>query len=463
MDSTKQEKKIAEILAEFVVNQKFENLPEAAVEKAKTYILDLVGCIVGASREQQAHALLDVIKAEGGNPHSSVFAHGFKTSVMNAALLNGTMGHIFDFDDDHREGVMHSSVAVFPAVFALGEKLKVNGKELLRGFILGSEIMIRIGESFLGKSTYKGFHPTGTCGVFGATAGCASTLRLDAKQATYALGLAGSFAAGVMKWRREGSWQKPLQPGHAGMYGVLSASLGGKNFLGASSIFEEPDGVIKMFSLQDEYDYAPITKALGQKWEMMDTSIKVHACCRFSATSVDCALDLYRQGVRPKDVKQLLVKADKSTITGLCYPTEVKRRPVTHVDAQFSLPYGVAVALTKNRAGVDEFRKEVLGDPEVLALVDKVSWEIDPEAEAVYPKAYPATVEATLNDGRKVVSHFDYPKGDPENPASMDEVRRKFDLLTEKFLDQKRRDRIVEEVSRLEKVANIANLADLLR
>jgi 2-methylcitrate dehydratase PrpD len=114
MEGTKQEKKIAEVLAEFVVNQKFESLPKAAVEKAKTYILDLVGCIVGASREQQAQALLDVMKAEGGNPHSSVFAHGFKTSVMNAALLNGTMGHIFDFDDDHREGVMHSSVAVFP-------------------------------------------------------------------------------------------------------------------------------------------------------------------------------------------------------------------------------------------------------------------------------------------------------------------------------------------------------------
>ena len=95
--------------------------------------------------------------------------------------------------------------------------------------------------------------------------------------------------------------------------------------------------------------------------------------------------------------------------------------------------------------------------------MDKVAWEIDPEAEAVYPKAYPATIEATLNDGKKVVSHFDYPKGDPENPASMEEVMKKFDLLTEKFLDQKRRDRIAEEVSRLEKVDNVATLADLLR
>ncbi len=463
MDGLIQDKKIAEHLAEFLVNESFEALPKEAIDKAKTYILDLIGCTIGASREQQAQALLEVMRLEGGNPHSSVFAHGFKTSAMNAALLNGTMGHIFDFDDDHREGVMHSTVAIFPAVFALGERQAISGRELLRAFILGSEVMIRIGESFLGKSTYKGFHPTGTCGVFGAAAGCASVLRLDANQATYALGLAGSFAAGVMKWRREGSWQKPLQPGHAGMHGVLSASLGGKNFLGARSIFEEPDGVIKMFSMQDEYDYAPITKALGQKWEMMDTSIKVHACCRFAATSVDCVLDLYQKGVRAKDVKQLLVKADNSTISGLCYPTELKRRPVTHVDAQFSLPYAVAVALCKNRAGVAEFRKEVLGDPEVLALVDKVEWEVDPEAEAVYPKAYPATVEATLNDGRKVVSHFDYPKGDPENPASMDEVMRKFGFLTENFLDKRRKEKIAEMVSRLEEVDDIGKLGELVR
>ena len=463
MEGTKQEKKIAETLAEFVVGHTFRDLPEETVAKAKTLILDVIACIVGASREQQAQTLVDVVKEEGGNPHSSVFAQGFKTSATNAALLNGTMGHIFDFDDSHPKGNMHSSVAVFPAVFARGEQRKSTGKELLRAFILGSEVMIRVAESFLGRSTNQGFHPTGTCGVFGAAAGCSALLGSDATQTAYALGIAGSFAAGVMKWRREGSWQKPLQPGHAGMNGIVSASLGNRNFLGARSIFEEPDGVIKMFSHQDTYDVVPITGGLGKKWEMMDVSIKVHACCRFSATSVDCALDLYRQGVRAKDVKHLLVKANKTTITGLCYPPELKRRPTTHVDAQFSLPYGVAVALAKNKAGVDEFRKESLSHPEVLALVDKVGWEIDPAAEAVYPKALPATVEATLHDGRRVVSHFDYPKGDPENPASMDEVMKKFNLLTEHSLDSKKRDRIAEEVSRMEKVDNIAALADLLR
>jgi 2-methylcitrate dehydratase PrpD len=457
------EKKIAEILAEFVVRQKFEDLPQETVKKAKTFIFDVIGCMIGASREQQAQALVEVMKVEGGEPQSSVVAQGFKTSAMHAALLNGLQGHIFDFDDDHREGVMHASVVNFPAVFAVAEKLKASGKDLIRAFILGSEVMIRVGESYLGRSQMKGFHTTGTCGVFGAAAGAASLLGLDATQTTYALGLAGSFASGIMKWRREGSWQKPLQPGHAAMCGILAASLGKKNFLGARSIFEEPDGVIKLFAYGDQYDYTPITKNLGVKWEMPDSSIKVHACCRFACTGCDCALDLYRKGVRGSDVKALLIMADHETINGLCYPPEIKQRPVTHVDAQFSLPYAIAVALAKGRSGVDQFRKEALADPDVLALVDKVTWEVDPEAEKVYPKAYPNTLVATLNDGRTVESHFDFPKGDPENPASMEDIANKFALLTEKFVDRNKRERIVDEIHTLELMPDVSLLGDLLR
>jgi 2-methylcitrate dehydratase PrpD len=463
VESRNQDKKIAEVLAEFIVSQKFEDLPEEAIEKVKHYIIDVIGCIVGASKEQQAQVLIEVMKAGGGSPHSSVFANGFKTSVMNAAMINGTMGHIFDFDDDHREATTHTSVAVFPAVFALGEKLKVSGKDLIRAFILGMEVTIRVAESLLGKTSYQGFHPTGTCGVFGAAAGCASLLGLDVKQTKYALGLAGSFAAGTMESTAEGAWAKPLQAGHPAMSGVLAASLAEKNFIGTGTIFDGSMGIIRAFSFKDQYDYDRITENLGEKWEMMDTSIKVHACCRFSASVVDCALDLYRQGMRAKDVKGIVAKVSDYPIKRLCYPIERKYRPVTHVDAQFSLPYAIAVAICKNRTGVDEFRKEVLGDPEVLRLTEKVTWELDPKAEALYPKAYPATLVATLNDGRKFEAHVDYPKGDPENPVSMEEIVNKFILLTEKFFDQKRREKIVEELKRFEEIDNVAKIADLLR
>lgn len=463
MADKQENRKLAEIVADFVTSQKYEDLPAGITEHVKHYIIDLVGCTVGASREHQAQALLSFITSEGGNPNSSVFAHGIKTSCMNAALANGTMGHSFDFDDDHREGTMHPTVAVMPGVFALGEKVGVNGKDFLRALILGLEVMIRVGESFLGKTYYQGFHPTGTCGVFGAAAGCALILGLDPKQTTYALGLAGSFAAGLLEWRTEGSWQKPLQAGHPAMCGVLAAELAQKNFIGARTIFDGPDGFIRAYSYQDIYDYSRITETLGRKWEMDDTSIKVHACCRFGAPVADCALDLYRQGVRAKDVDKILAKVGDFTVRVLCTPREPKVRPVTHVDAKFSLPYTIAVALVKNRTGVEEFREEVLGDPEVLALIDKISWELDPEAEKFYPKAYPATVIATLKDGRTFQAHVDFPKGDPENPATLEEIVDKFHMLTEKFYDQDRRKRIIDGILAIDKIDNIAKIGDLLR
>ncbi len=463
MEQKSQDKRLAEKVAEFLVNEKYEDLPQETIDKVKEFALDVIGCIIGASQQPQINALNEVLGAEGGNPHASVFAHGFKTSMMNAALLNGTMGHAFDFDDDHREGTMHPSVAVFPAVFAVGEKRSASGKEFLRSFILGLELMIRLGESLLGKSYYQGFHPTGTCGVFGAAAASATIMGFDVLHTKYALGIAGSFSAGTQECTGEGAWQKPLQAGHPAMGGVLAALLAEKDYIGTGTVFDGPYGLIKALSYRDQYDYGRVTETLGKKWEMTETSIKVHACCRFSGPVADCALDLYSQGVRAKDVKRILAKVGEFTVKMLCYPEERKRKPITHVDAQFSLPWAISVAICKNRTGINEFRGDVLEDPEVLELAQKVTWELDPAAEAMYPKAYPSTLVAELNDGRKLTAHVDYPKGDPENPATEEEIVAKFHLLTQDFFGQKKREAIIEAVDRFETMPDISEIADLVR
>lgn len=140
-----------------------------------------------------------------------------------------------------------------------------------------------------------------------------------------------------------------------------------------------------------------------------------------------------------------------------------KLRPLTHVDAQFSLPYTIAVAICKNRTGINEFKGEALADPEVLELASKVTWELDSEAEALYPKAYPAKLVATLNDGRKFESHVVYAKGDPENPVSLEEIVNKFNSLTGKFFGPKKREKIIGMINQFEKIDNIVKIADLFR
>ena len=247
------------------------------------------------------------------------------------------------------------------------------------------------------------------------------------------------------------------------MGGVLAASLAEKNYIGSGTVFDGPYGLIKALSYKDQFDFGRITETLGKKWEMVDTSIKVHACCRFSGPVADCALDLYKQGVRAENIKKITAKVGEFTVKMLCYPIERKLRPQTHVDAQFSLPYAIAVAICKNRTGIKEFSVEALHDPDVLALAEKVTWELDPEAEKMYPKAYPATLVAELKDGRVLRAHVDFPKGDPENPASDEEIIAKFNSLTEPYLDKTRREKIITTVNRLEALSNIVELADLVR
>lgn len=454
---------IVEVLADFLSSLAWEDFPEEVVDKGKYYMTDVIGCIIAGSSEKQARLLVDVLKAEGGNPHSTVFMHGIKTSALNAALANGTMGHILEFDDDNREATMHPSVAVFPAVFALGEKLKANGKALLKGFILGLEVMIRVGKSLLGKSYYQGFHPTGTCGVFGAAAGCAVTAGLDARHTKYALGIAGSFSAGTQECTGEGAWQKPLQAGHPAMGGVLAALLAEKGFVGSGTVLDGPNGLLRALSYKDQWEAGIISDQLGKKWEMMETSIKVHACCRFLGPVVDCALELYNRGVRPENVAAIVAGVCDFSVRMLCYPVERKLRPKTHVDAQFSLPYSVAVAICKGKAGVEEFREEVLADSTVLELAKKVRWEVDPLAEAAYPRSYPATLVAELKDGRKLQVHVDFPKGDPENPVTKEELLRKFHLLTERHMSREKRERILDMVWNMDRVEDVNELGDLVR
>ena len=453
---------ISENIAEIGCNLRYEDIPEAVMGNAKNFILDLIGCIVGAKNVDSSVAMIDTIVDLGGNPDSTVIGYGLKTSPAMAALANATMGHAFDMDDDHREGTQHSSVVVFPAILAAAERYRVDGKTLLTAFVYGSEVTIRLGEAFLGQTYFQGFHPTGTCGVFGSTAGVAKILGLDKKSSAYALGIAGSQAAGLLEWKAQGTWTKRFQAGHAAMGGVLSGMLAQKGYTGPTTILEGEDGFIRAYSYKDIWDLNKITGLFGKKWEMSDTSIKVHACCRFSAPLADCALDLYKQGVQAEDVEEILAKVNKYSIKVLCVPEEKKFSPQTVVDAQFSLPYAIAVGICKGRETIKEYTEEAIKDPDVLKLAAKVKWELDPEAEAVYPRYYPCTVIVKMKDGREYTSHVDYPKGDPENPVSLREVEEKFRFMAGTKLEKAKIEQIIETVLNLEKQENMDKLVSLL-
>jgi 2-methylcitrate dehydratase PrpD len=453
---------ISETIGQIGAKLGYEEIPGEVSQNAKKFILDLLSCILGAKEISSSQIMAETVFELGGKPDSTVLGYGVKTSPMLAALANGTIGHAFDMDDTHREGTLHCSVVVFPAVLAMAEKLGVDGKALLTAFIFGSEVTVRAGAAFVGRTYFQGFHPTGTCGVFGAAAGVSKLLGLGGDKIALALGLAGSQAGGLLEWKAQGTWSKRLQAGHPSMCGVLSALLAQRGYTSPSTVFEGEDGFIRAYSHKDQFDLTRLTDAFGQKWEMAGTSIKVHACCRFSAPLADCALDLRNQGVTADQVEEILATGSKYTLKVLCDPPERKYKPQNTVDAQFSLPYAVACGIVKGRESIFEFTDEAIKDPEVIKLASKVKWDLDPKAEEVYPKLWPATVIVKTKNGRTYTSHIDFPKGDPENEVPFREVEEKFRLLAGQTIGKDKIERVIDYCTNLEKLDNVNKLISCL-
>jgi 2-methylcitrate dehydratase PrpD len=477
------EKTIAQQIAAIATKVKFEDIDERTVENAKIFILDCLGCMLSGRQIESAEASAKAAYEIGGPAECTVVGRPLKTGVSLAALMNGIAGHSQDYDDDHREGLQHASVAVLPAVLAAAEKYGKGGKDALLAYIVGSDITIRAGEAFLGTTYYSGWHPTGTCGVLGATAGVAKLLGLDEEQYVNALGIAGSSSAGLGEFNTHGAWTKRFHAGQSAKNGVLAALMGKYNFFGPPTVFEGRHGFFNGFSykgtLEDPhlgsandkesdkaygiFDVNKMVENFGTKWEMSDNSIKLHACCRFTNNLCDCAIDIYGQeGFDVNNIEKIEADVNEFTLYNLCQPEEDKRHPKNIVNAQFSAYYEIAASLIRGKVLPDSFTMEAISEPLIRELCDKTEVRLDEEFQAAYPKRYPARVTVYAKDGRKFVGEVAYPKGDPEYPATKEEVRDKFFANAVNTIDLAKAKKIAELVDRFETLENLDELFENL-
>ena len=463
MSEIEKKETVAQIVSRFVLGLTYDKLPDHIKYITKRFILDNCGCILGGGREESSREIVSVVRAMGGEPQSTVVGFNFKTSAISAALANGTVGHALELDDDHRVGTQHPGVEVVPTALAVGEYMHSTGEEIIAAVCAGCEIAIRVGEAFLGDAYYQGFHPTGTCGVFGAAVAAGKLLKLSEEQMANALGIAGSQSSGLREWKASGAWTKRFQAGHANFAGTIAAFMAQKGFTGPLTIFEGTYGVLRAYSYQLHYDEKVIINDLGVKYEMQDTSIKPHACCRFCQPLVDAALSVVNQyDLWPKDIKAIHIGTGKNTLIALTKPAERKWHPETGVDAQFSLPFSVAVAITRRVALAEEFTEKYYKDPEILSFMERIDGYLDEEVEACWPDSYPAVAIVETYDGRTLKGKIDYPKGDPENPVTDEELVAKFKYLTQYCIEPDTCDAIVKLVLSLEETRDIGNLLKLM-
>ena len=411
---------VAEKLAHIVATCAPETDPLAR-GVAHRLVLDIAGLCVAARREPYVRAALASIDQPGP---CSVIGHAGTLGAEGAAFVNGTAAHGEDFDDTYEGGPVHAGAVIVPALLAAAERHALSGNDLLRGIAVGVEVMCRLCAVAPTQVHKAGFHPTAVFGVMGAVAGLAAVLRLPQRQTVDALGIAGSFAGGIIEYLAEGAWTKRLHAGWAAHCGLHAARIAREGFVGPRTVFEGTHGLFFGFAHGANGNFGELTETFGTEWRMSGLAFKPYATGTMNQPYIDCALRLAKRGFTAEDVTEVLCETAEGYVHRLWEPLAAKQRPPNDYAAKFSTPFNIAVAFVTGDAGFDAFSERTVRDERILGLAGKVRYRVDPENP--YPARYTGHVKMTLKDGRIFEERQPHIRGGVHEPLSRADIERKF-------------------------------------
>jgi 2-methylcitrate dehydratase PrpD len=425
-----------------------EHLPAEVLDRARYFLLDYLAVAVRGSREESAQCVQRMIHRTAPVGCATVIGTPIRTIPELAALANGTSSHGIEQDDTHSGGSIHLGTTMYSVALALAEILpEATPGQFLAAVVAGYEAAARIAMAAQAKEQYRlGFHPTQTCGVFGAAVTASKLMNLTMEQMRAAVGIAGTMAAGSMEFLAEGAWTKRIHPGLAARNGIEAALLAGEGFIGPRHALEGRDGFLHGYSGDPLPDR--LLDELGDSYEILNTAVKPHACCRYMQGPIDAILEIMRENKIDAQCIRSIETAILEAGWGIvCEPRHKKYHPESAVDAQFSMPFGAAVAALFGTAGLDRFTPELACAPEVRHMMGKVVLMKDAQLEETFPREWPAHVAIVLEDGRRFAKFVRYPKGDPENPLSWGEMAAKFRSLAGRVIPSDRCERVIEQVA----------------
>ncbi len=436
---------VTRTLARYVVNARHSDVPAAASREAVRSVVNWLGCAVGSCRHEAVTCALQALGPLSGPREASVLGREEKVDILLASLLNGISSHVFDFDDTHLKTIIHPAGPVASALFALAEREAISGAELLHAFILGVEVECRIGNAVCPEHYEKGWHVTGTAGVFGSAAASGKILGLNEQQMTWALGIAGTQSAGLREMF--GSHCKSFHPGRAAQNGLASALLAKANFTSSNQVIEAKRGFANTMS--SKQNYAEITEGLGKTFEISLNTYKPFACGIVIHPSIDGCVQLKNEnklsGAEVEKI-ELAVSPHVLELTG-------KKTPQVGLEGKFSIYHSAAIAVLFGAAGEKEYSDECVRDAKVIALRERVQPTIDPKM-----RDDEARVKITLKDGRVLEKHVTHAIGSLERPMSDTDLNAKFHVLTDDILGKEHASRLLALAWDIEKLAGAAEI-----
>jgi 2-methylcitrate dehydratase PrpD len=414
----------AQILGKFAAELKFEDIPHAAIKRAKDCIIDIVGVSTFGSRFPWSGMVADYARRYGkGGSCSLIGLPGERVHAPYAALANGTFANAFEQDSSYYpQAGAHSGSPLVPPVLAACEETGANGKTAITAYVAACEVNYRIGEAaHHGRQSPEplGFHAPGLAGPYGAAVAAGRVLGLDAGQMTHALGIAGSLSSGILALTqsKQGGMVKRLHLGRAAESGVLAARLASMGHTGPETVLEGKFGYLDVYCR--EGDPARLTAGLGQEWKTLCIAMKRYALHGTAQIPVQSLRELMvEHAFTGNDVAKVVVEGSKKLMThhNIVEPGEI-------MHAQYSIPFCVALALFRDPENPRSIDDSALQDPAIRAACrSTVELRERPEVG----NSFNARVVVRLKDGREFTRDAETFKGKPDNPLSRDELRRKF-------------------------------------
>lgn len=451
-------------MAQFIVNARFEDIPQPALDLAKLCLLDAVGCAVYGTTRPLGKIITELVDELGGTPVARVLGTGIETNAPNAALANGTLGHAEDFDD--MGSGAHQAVLLMPVVLALGEERSLNGKEALTAYLVGLDITANVSLN-MGPDHYgKGWHGTSSTGTMGSTAAAAKMLRLDEMQTRMALGLGASQASGLRG--NFGTMTKPFHPGRACQSGVLAAKMAQKGYESNPNIMENRFGYAAVLGEQMT-QLGNMSRHLGYPWAIMGTGrdvatgvdIKIWPCCGGThAANTAVTRILAEHSFKAADVASVdVVTTDNPS----CAAPNL-RWPKSGLQGKFSTWYTIASLIVDGgRLDLSSFTNEAAARPAVQDLLKRVNIEQHREVlgrpnRALGGESY-CEVSVTLKNGQVLSSRAEG-HGDTYGWESRDKVFAKFKMLAGAVLPSSQVDNALNSIMEMEKADDVRHIVD---
>lgn len=439
---------VTAILAKKAGQCRFEDIPQESLEVARQCILDWFGVTLGAINEPLVEILRAQAQEEGGNEQATIFGQQKKGTTHQAALVNGAAGHALDYDDVNMAMHGHPTVPVFPAVLALAEQNGASGQELMTAFVAGYETECHIGD-LVGVGHYeKGFHATATLDTFGAAAGCAKLMRLNAEETARAFGIAGTQAAGLKSMF--GTMCKPLHAGKAAANGLLAVKLAARGFSSCEQILDTNQGFAHALSDACHREAALVDPAGG--FHLRNNLFKYHAACYQTHASMEALRALKQEHqLTVNDIASITIITDPGVLT-VCNI----ENPKTGLAIKFSLRHTAALTLMEEDTGaISTYSDANAVREDLVALRDKV--RVDPQGD----QRRACTVRVALTNGSQLTESYDAGIPATDVVAQGERVKAKFRSLASPVLGTEKSAALLEAVYDLENIKNVNELTVL--